>query len=203
MHVTGTGAIFVVLLLLWGGLGYAWAASNIAGNSPNYYAWSENVGWLNSRPLSGADGVMVDAGCLRGYVWAENIGYINLGAPAATSCDDYLNTAADNYGVVVDGSGNCSGYGWSESVGWINFNPTCDGSCSGTGVTIVSVDRLRDEKLGIFMIRRWEEAVEEFDHRRQLPPNLKIQTVILFCLPSTILSSIPMQDGRSSQPCLQ
>lgn len=37
----------------------------------------------------------------------------------------------------------------------------------------VPVERLRDEKLGRYMIAAWEEAVEAFEARRRLPPRLQ------------------------------
>lgn len=37
----------------------------------------------------------------------------------------------------------------------------------------VPVDRLRDEKIGRYMIARWEETVEELDVRRSIPPRLQ------------------------------
>ena len=37
----------------------------------------------------------------------------------------------------------------------------------------VPPERLRNEALGRYLIRRWEEAVEELDLRRQVPPELR------------------------------
>lgn len=37
----------------------------------------------------------------------------------------------------------------------------------------VPVDRLRDEKIGRFMIRRWEEALAGLDERAKIPPRLQ------------------------------
>jgi hypothetical protein len=34
----------------------------------------------------------------------------------------------------------------------------------------VDVDRLKNEKIGVYLIRRWEEAVAELDRRRAVPP---------------------------------
>ena len=159
------GVVLVaVLVLLYGPTG-AWAETNISPTSPNYYAWSENAGWLNFRPLAGADGVMVYGECLRGYVWAENIGYINLAAPATTSCGDILDTTQDNYGVTVDGSGNCSGYGWSENAGWVNFNPIG----GGVKVTITPGSPPRD-----FDGYAWGENVG-YIHFQNSSPAYKVQ----------------------------
>ena len=38
--------------------------------------------------------------------------------------------------------------------------------------TAIPVERLRDESLGRYMIQRWEEAVEEYDTLRLVPPKL-------------------------------
>jgi hypothetical protein len=37
----------------------------------------------------------------------------------------------------------------------------------------VPAGRLQDEKVGVYLIRRWEEAVAEFDRRRAVPPDLR------------------------------
>ncbi len=37
----------------------------------------------------------------------------------------------------------------------------------------VPVDRLQDEKIGVYLIRRWEEAVAELDRRQAIPPDLR------------------------------
>ena len=37
----------------------------------------------------------------------------------------------------------------------------------------IPVDRLQDEKVGRYMIARWEDAVEDLDHRRSVPPRLQ------------------------------
>ena len=105
--------------LVLGLVGVAYAA-NI--HSDNKWAWGTNVGWINFDPSHGG-GVTVYSDHLEGYVWAENVGWVRLGTTG--SGDPYYdNTAADNYGVNNDGSGNLSGYAWGTSVGWINFNPT-------------------------------------------------------------------------------
>lgn len=83
------------------------------------YAWSENSGWQNFRPLHG--GVTVNPAYLSGYAWAENIGWIKLGSGTGP----YANTTSLNWGVNRDSTtGALSGYAWSENAGWISFNPT-------------------------------------------------------------------------------
>ena len=96
------------------------ATGNI--DATNKWAWGTNVGWINFAPTHG--GVTVYSDHLEGYAWGENIGWIRLGTHTGGSPHTYLNTAADNYGVNNDGSGNLSGYAWGTNVGWINFNPT-------------------------------------------------------------------------------
>jgi uncharacterized repeat protein (TIGR02543 family) len=49
---------------------------------------------------------------------------VRLGTYTGGGAHTYLNTAANNYGVNNDGSGNLSGFGWSATAGWINFRPT-------------------------------------------------------------------------------
>jgi len=88
------------------------------------YAWGANVGWVNFDPTGG--GVSVYSDHLEGYAWAENIGWIRLGSYAGGGAHSYLNTAADDYGVNNDGSGNLSGLAWSTTSGWINFDPDGD-----------------------------------------------------------------------------
>ncbi len=139
----------------------AWAESNI--DSTYKYGWSENTGWQNYRAMNGDHGVLVNPDCLRGYVWAENIGWIHLGASGA-SCP-YGNTAANNYGVNVDGSGNCSGYAWSENVGWINFNPVG----GGVQVTIATGAPPRD-----FDGYAWGENIG-YIHFNNATPQYKVQ----------------------------
>ena len=86
------------------------------------YAWTENAGWTNFRPLYG--GVTVNPNYLRGYAWHQNLGWLKLGANGS---GPYLNTTATNWGVNRDIAGNLSGYAWSEGWGWGKFNPTSGG----------------------------------------------------------------------------
>ncbi len=91
-------------------------------NTGNKYAWSQNVGWLNFKPIYG-EGVQVYRDRVEGFAWAENIGWLNL--------------SPENYGGVAnDGSGNLSGYAWGENVGWINFKPVVPGNSTDYGVKI-------------------------------------------------------------------
>ena len=123
-HVTNLVLIFGLILIL---------VTNVQAQTGNIdptnkYAWGTNVGWINFRPTHG--GITVYSDHLEGYAWAENIGWIRLGTFTGGGTHNYLNDAANNYGVNKDGAGNLSGYAWGTNVGWINFNPK-DG-----GVTI-------------------------------------------------------------------
>ncbi len=117
-RIITTIVLIVVLFLALAGVVYA--AGNI--DAANKWAWGANVGWLNFNPSHG--GVTVYDDHLEGYAWAENIGWIRLGTVESGGAHTYANTAAGNYGVNNDGSGNLSGYAWGANVGWINFNPT-------------------------------------------------------------------------------
>ncbi len=68
--------------------------------SPYYYAWSNNIGWINF------ENVTVTDSALSGYVWSQNSGWINL---------------SPTQGGVSNDAGILSGYAWGESLGWINF----------------------------------------------------------------------------------
>ncbi len=115
-------SVFVLVSALFLGLvSVVYAAGNI--DSTNKWAWGGNVGWLNFNPTHGG-GVTVYDDHLEGYAWAENIGWVRLGTYTGGGTHTYGNTAAGNYGVNNDGSGNLSGYAWSANAGWINFNPS-------------------------------------------------------------------------------
>jgi hypothetical protein len=118
------------------------AQSNIdPGDAGLRYAWSENAGWLNARPLgAGGPGAVVTDFALTGWIWAENAGWINL------SCRNRGTCAAAPFGVANDGQGHLSGFAWGENVGWIDFGP------AGAGVTI-------DPATGIFSGSAWGENV--------------------------------------------
>ncbi|QTA80025.1 Uncharacterized protein dnl_23110 [Desulfonema limicola] len=85
------------------------------------YAWSENAGWTNFRPIDG--GVTVYSDHLEGYAWSECLGWIKLGSSTGGGTLTYANTSNTDWGVNHDGAGNLSGYAWSENGGWLNFNP--------------------------------------------------------------------------------
>jgi hypothetical protein len=125
------------------------------------WAWDVNVGWINFRP--GHGGVTVYSDHLEGYAWGENIGWIRLGSDGGGGTPSYYaNTAADNYGVNNDASGNLSGYAWGTSVGWINFNPVYG------GVTI-------DTATGTFDGYAWGENIG-WIHFRNTDPAYSVVT---------------------------
>ena len=103
------------------------------------YAWTENAGWTNFRPLYG--GVTVNANYLTGYAWQQSLGWLKLGANGS---GPYLNTTATNWGVNRDGAGNLSGHAWSEAWGWVKFNPATGG---------VKIDPVS----GVFSGQAWAE----------------------------------------------
>jgi hypothetical protein len=115
-----TSPILLSIVLLLALAGIAYATGNI--DIVNKWAWGSNVGWLNLNPTHG--GVTVYDDHLEGYAWAENIGWVRLGTYEGGGVHTYANSAANDYGVNNDGSGNLSGYAWSSNAGWINFNPT-------------------------------------------------------------------------------
>jgi hypothetical protein len=98
-------------------------ADNIDPNGDgSRYAWGENVGWLNARPLvPGLPGMQVDDFGLSGWMWSENLGWVSL------SCANTGTCATVDYKVANDGFGRLSGYAWSENAGWINFSPALGG----------------------------------------------------------------------------
>src|SRR3989344_984137 len=92
-------------------------------NDGSRFAWGENVGWLNFRPIHDDLSSYVDVADdhLSGMVWGENIGWIAL------SCTNCANVS---FGVTNDGLGNLSGYTWGENVGWISFSCQNTSSCA-------------------------------------------------------------------------
>ncbi|MCU0254571.1 MAG: hypothetical protein MUE47_08555, partial [Acidobacteria bacterium] len=135
------------------------AQSNIdPGDAGLRYAWSENAGWLNARPLgAGGPGAVVTDFALTGWLWAENAGWINL------SCRNRGTCAAAPFGVVNDGQGHLSGFAWGENVGWIDFGP------AGAGVTI-------DPATGIFSGSAWGENVGWISFAGTSPVAFAIET---------------------------
>ena len=121
-------------------------AENIdPGNNGSKYAWSENLGWLNARPLGpGGPGIQVSNAGLTGWMWSENAGWISLSCASPVAC------LISGYRVGNDGCGNLSGRAWSENLGWIDFAPANCGGDPTCGVKI-------SPTTGIFTGRAWSE----------------------------------------------
>lgn len=116
-------------------------ASNI--DPVDRFAWSENAGWCNFRPV--VSGVMVYDDHLEGFAWSENLGWIKLGSHTGGGPFSYANTTTGDWGVNRNGI-SLSGLAWSENAGWIKFNPLYGG---------VSVDPVS----GIFDGYAWGENI--------------------------------------------
>jgi hypothetical protein len=113
----------------------AWTSAGLAENiDPDgrdaRYAWAENVGWFNARPLGpGGPGLQIDDFEVTGWIFGENIGWVSASCKNTMSCDRV------RYGVRHDGAGNLFGEAWAENLGWIIFAPTIGGA-PVAGVTI-------------------------------------------------------------------
>jgi uncharacterized repeat protein (TIGR02543 family) len=112
-------AALLLMLFLFGLSSPGWA---MPIDDTHKWAWGTSAGWINHKATHGQVAVYADH--LEGYAWAENAGWVRLGTYTGGGAHTYLNTAANNYGVNNDGSGNLSGFGWSATAGWINFRPT-------------------------------------------------------------------------------
>lgn len=86
---------------------------------PNYYAWSDVVGWIDFLSSGTVDVKPVG---LEGYAhFGPNAApnFISLDCatgPTGSSC------VPIDYGVTNDGTGNLAGWAWSDSAGWISFS---------------------------------------------------------------------------------
>ena len=106
-------------------------ASNTSASTTSYsfsgYAWSENIGWIDTSGLS------VDStGAISGYAWSENIGWISANSSEISGCPSGTCTAS------ISNSGNVQG--WLRAVSGKTCDPLteCGGwggwiSLSGTG----------------------------------------------------------------------
>ncbi len=86
------------------------------------FAYGANIGWVNVQPQR-ANHIYVDAGesFFSGYIYGANVGWISLGDGTPDNGFSYSNTAAGDFGVNHDGTGNLSGYAYGTNIGWINF----------------------------------------------------------------------------------
>lgn len=89
-------------------------------NAVNKYAYGANIGWMDFRGDTNNGAVLGEFVC-SGNVYAANVGWISLGSGAPANGIQYLNNAANDYGVNNDGLGNLRGYAYGANIGWINF----------------------------------------------------------------------------------
>ncbi|MCK9187169.1 MAG: hypothetical protein PHS16_01990 [Candidatus Colwellbacteria bacterium] len=106
----------------------AYAATNIDPTYPNYFAWSDTIGWID---FYSTDSVDINNNNLEGYARFGPEGgpynYISLDCATGPSGSD----CSVPYQVTNDGNGNLSGWAWSDALGWISFdchNPETGGS---------------------------------------------------------------------------
>jgi len=105
-----------------------YAATNINPTYPNYFAWSDTVGWFDFYTTSSVD---VDQSGVEGYAQFGPEGgpysYLSFDCATGPSGSD----CSVPYGVVNDSNGNLSGWAWSDALGWVSFdchNPETGGS---------------------------------------------------------------------------
>ncbi len=117
-------------LLSIGGANYCYAATSgtISTPTPDYYAYGENIGWINFSPTTGS--VVVANNGLTGYAWSENAGWIKLGNDNGPP---YSNSSSTDWGIS-NNSGKLSGYAYAENLGWINFDPQYGGHDYGVNI---------------------------------------------------------------------
>ena len=93
---------------------HALAATNISSATGQYWAWNDEVGWINFYTTGN---VTVSAAQLTGYA-SSSVGYISLDcgtSPNGNIC------GTSNYKVSNNGAGNLSGWAWNDTIGWISF----------------------------------------------------------------------------------
>lgn len=134
------------------------AATNIDANYPNYYAWSDTVGWIDFL-VTGTVNVEKDG--LEGYARFGPSGgpynYISFDCatgPSGSSCSPV------NYKVTNDYNGNLSGWAWSDTLGWISFdchNPATGGSAPNYSCT-QSLYQVKIDTSGQFSGWAWSDT---------------------------------------------
>jgi hypothetical protein len=60
----------------------------------------------------------IEAAEINGHAWSSNIGWIKM--------------KGNNYGVIIDSTGNLSGHAWSSNIGWISFQSSSVTGCPST-----------------------------------------------------------------------
>jgi hypothetical protein len=105
----------------------ACSATTIDAN--HHYSYGANVGWMEWRADSPADGVSVGEFICSGWVYAANVGWINMGNGSPANHIQYQNNSATDFGVnygidpTQPGYGILRGYAYGANIGWINFEP--------------------------------------------------------------------------------
>jgi hypothetical protein len=134
-----------------------YAATNINTSYPNYYAWSDTVGWINFLETGTVD---VSGSGLKGYAQFGPQGgpynYLSLDCltgPVGSSCSPV------NYKVVNDSTGNFSGWAWSDVIGWVSFdchNPETGGTSPDYSCA-QSLYQVKVDAQGIFKGWAWND----------------------------------------------
>ncbi|MDD4931328.1 MAG: hypothetical protein PHG66_04275 [Candidatus Colwellbacteria bacterium] len=134
------------------------AATNIDATYPNYYAWSDSIGWIDFLSTGTVD---VEKDGLGGYAQFGPTGgpfnYISLDCatgPAGSSCSPV------SYKVVNDYNGNLSGWAWSDVLGWISFdchNPETGGASPNYSCT-QSLYQVKIDNQGQFSGWAWSDT---------------------------------------------
>lgn len=95
------------------------------------WAWSENAGWVDARPLGeGGAGLHASDGVVSGWLYAANLGWISAHCLNTGSCDEVA------YGLRLEAiTGDptrlrLNGLMWSENVGWIATHCSATQSCA-------------------------------------------------------------------------
>lgn len=84
------------------------------------WAWSQNTGWIDARPLGeNGPGLHVSGGIVSGWLYSPNIGWISASCRNTDSCQQVsfglkLEVIADQPGLL-----RLTGHMWSENAGWI------------------------------------------------------------------------------------
>lgn len=116
-----------ILVLLTVSILSASAATTI--NSVNKHAYGANTGWQDWRGDTNNGAVIGEYVC-SGYIYDANTGWIHLSDGTPTNGIQYLNVAANDYGVNHIGGGFLRGFAYGANIGWVNFetngNPRVD-----------------------------------------------------------------------------
>ncbi|HUY69532.1 MAG TPA: hypothetical protein VMU70_00695 [Candidatus Tyrphobacter sp.] len=132
IFVSGSFALAVALFYL--SAPQALASTNISSVSPDYYAWNDNIGWVD---FYSTGNVEVTSTGLSGYATSTNgYGYIALDCHTTPGSPSNI-CSTSNFQVVNDGSGNLAGWAWNDQFGWISFCGNASGGSTWNGSTWV------------------------------------------------------------------